>query len=171
MKVPMSNSSLALSSTPPQVEALMKSNLPPTHKVTAIRAFWDRTMAKEAASAKPPVTVATVASQGALVLRGELVGGSVGGLLGYLESRLGSLDVGANKDIPLDGLLAAAGIAGAMMLSGSELATEARHTAVAATAVLSARKTKKHFDESKGTGTSSATHGDGDPLLKWFRDL
>jgi hypothetical protein len=165
----MANGDDLLLAQPQVVRAIAQSNLPAEHKTTAIRAWYDKVMTK----AKPALApVETVAQEGASLIVGDLVGAATGAVLGFIESQYGTLDFGARKDIPADAALAGVGAVAALLMAGhpSGAAAAARYVSVASTAIFSQRKTKEHFDLTKG---KASVHGESadSPLLEYAKNL
>jgi hypothetical protein len=154
------------------IGAIQQSNLPERHK-SHIREWYDRVMTK-AESAKAPVL--SVAHEAASVARADLTAAVVGIAMAVAEEKLGSLDFGARKDIPVDGLVAAAGAAGAIFFAGQEggsFASEvARNVSSASVGILAYRKTGRHLGNAKLPPSTPAIHGEvEDPLLAYARNL
>jgi hypothetical protein len=156
---------------PPEIRSVMQSNMPAEHKTTAIRAWYDKAMSKVENAAKQPVL--TVAEEGGNLVLGNLVGALTGAVMGYAESRLGSLDLGKRKDIPIDGAAAGVGAIAALLLAGhpSGASAVARYASVASTAVYTQRKTKEHFDSHSGSPASMHGESRESPLLEHAKNL
>lgn len=126
-------------------------------------------------SDKAKVTALIHAKEGAAVLRqgGESI--VVGGVLGAIAgNRAAGLDVGK---VPIDGVVALAGLVGGVALAGTDFAAEARNAGATAAGVLAYRKTAEYFKAKKGGATSAAAkvHGEDfgaeDDIAKAAADL
>jgi hypothetical protein len=140
------------------LDTIASSNLP-QHKKQGIRAWYDQVvstvrdpmMAKAAGHAREGVQIVRQGAESALT----------GATLKLLERKLHGLDVGANKDIPLDGLLSLLGYATAMVMANDPmgLSNDARNVASTALGVMCYRKDV--FAKLTGKTVSTA-HGDVD---------
>jgi hypothetical protein len=117
-------------------------------------------------------TVSTMAEESVALVRADVVGVLTGIAIGWAESRLGTLDLGKNKDIPVDGLIAGASGLAAILPAMRQLgiSCDSRIVSAVAAGIYAQRKSKVHFDEGKG-----AVHGQdpgaGDSLLEWAKNL
>src|SRR5208283_4360819 len=113
------------------------SNIP-VEKKTGIRRFFDTAMGIDLTARNAVGHI----SEGGAVLRqgGEAL--VVGGALGLLNAKKG-LDWGTNKDIPVDGVIAAIGLAGAIVMANHPLgiAADLRNAGSIALGILTFRKT------------------------------
>lgn len=163
---------LGPASLPPEVRSIAQSNMPAEHKTTAIRAWYDKVMTKAEKIAHQPVL--TVAEEGGNLVLGNLVGAITGAVMGYAESRLGSLDLGKRKDVPVDGAAAGVGAVAALLLAGhpSGASAVARYASVASTAIYSQRKAKEHFDTHASPASMHGEGGSGkSELLDYAKNL
>lgn len=154
------------------IGAIQQSNLPATHK-SHIREWYDGVMAKSERAKAPALAVA---HEAAAVARADIAAALTGVGIALAESKLGGLDFGKRKDLPLDGFVAAGGALAAVFFAGKEGGTFASETArnVSATAlgILAYRKTKLHEANAGTPPVAPAVHGESqDPLLAFAKNL
>lgn len=150
-----------MSDTTLAFHSIAQSNIPPEHK-SAIRRFYDRVTGS---MSSPVYTKALghVRETGAVVRQGgeALI---TGGLLGILDAERG-LDLGANKNIPIDGIVAFLGLGGAVVMANDPLgiAPDLRNVGSEALAILVFRKAKAWREKENGKTSNVSVHGD--PIL------
>jgi len=152
--------STALASTVGQ--ALAQSNIPAPEKKTLIRTFFEKaTGGALAANVAPAIGYVR---EGLSILRGATGSVGVAGALGFAHHRFGSLDVGRNKDVPIDGIAAGLGYLSAMALANDPLGlnNDARNAANVALGIFVERKSKVFFDKRY----SPTASGERDPIAE-----
>ena len=106
-----------------------------------------------------------------MAFRGQLKTLTVGAILGFLDTELGSLDHGVGKlKIPIDGAASLAALVGAFAFASAPdgIASDFLNVSNAASAVFAFRSAKKWREDHKSGRAGGATHhgDDGvDPIL------
>ena len=139
---------------------------------TGIRRFWEKAVGAGITTGN---AIGHVSEVGAGLRQGgeALV---VGAGLGYLNAEKG-LDWGTNKDIPVDGVLAAAGLIGAVVMANHPLgiAADLRNAGSLALGILTFRKTSDWQTNRKNAATktvsASGDFGEEDPILSMAKDF
>lgn len=154
------------------LDHVAQSNIP-VEKKTSIRRFFERMTGGVVSSSN---ALGHVSATGAALREGgeSLL---VGGGLGLLDAEKGlDFTIGNNK-VPVDGVIAAAGLIGSIVMANHPLgiAPDLRHAGSLSLAILTYRKTKEWRENSKKAPPGA--HGEGhagfgdDPILKIAAEL
>lgn len=154
------------------ITKLESSNLPASQK-SAIRRMYEKI---GGSSAMGRVRSHAMATGHAVRQGGESL--VVGGILGYAHQELkGGLDIDiqGKVKVPLDGVVAVAGLGASVFMAGEEIAPDLRNAGAAAAAILAFRKTSEFVAKKKGqpariAGEFEFGHESGeDPIIEYAR--
>lgn len=153
------------------ITKLESSNLPATQK-SAIRRMYERV----GGSASMGRVRSHAAATGHAIRQGGeslLVGGLLGAAAVELKGGL-DVDIQGKVKIPIDGVVALAGIAGSVIMAGEEFAPDLRNAGSAAASILAFRKTAEYMAKRKGGAAKINGEfefgSEEDPILAYARE-
>jgi hypothetical protein len=145
------------------LDAVDSSNLPASKK-SAIANFFEGRISPRARAGFTRAK-AHVGAGGTALLSGA-VSGLVGGGLGYAHAKLEQgLDIPAGQHhVPLDGLVAAVGLGGFVLMPGEEFSATLCRAGATAFGILAFRKTHDWAHAQAGNAPAAGAHVSGDPV-------